>query len=202
MEKDSAPTDAASGMARSILLCGVGGQGILLAAKVVGAAAEISGLDVAANEIHGMAQRGGSVRAFVRFGEGVRSPLVLEGEADVLAALEPVEALRWAHFLRPGGLAVVNTRPVVPVTVSSGKAKYPADLDARLARVFPRLVACDCEEEAIRLGNAKLSNTILVGMLSRDLPLPEEAWRTALACCVKPAFLDANLAAFAFGRSL
>ena len=186
----------------SLLLCGVGGQGILLAAKVVGAAAEAAGLDVAANEIHGMAQRGGSVRAFVRFGEGVRSPLVLEGEADVLAALEPVEALRWAHFLRPGGLAVVNTRPVVPVTVSSGKAKYPADLVARLARVFPRLVACDCEAEAIRMGNARLSNTILVGMLSRDLPLPEEAWRTALARCVKPAFLEANLAAFAFGRSL
>ena len=188
-------------MSHSILLCGVGGQGILLAAKIVGAAAETAGLDVAANEIHGMAQRGGSVRAFVRFGEVVRSPLVLEGEADVLAALEPVEALRWAHFLRPGGLAVVNTRPVVPVTVSSGKAKYPADLDARLARVFPRLVACDCEEEAIRLGNAKLSNTILVGMLSRDLPLPEEAWRTALARCVKPAFLDANLAAFDFGSA-
>ena len=186
----------------SLLLCGVGGQGILLAAKVVGAAAEAAGLDVAANEIHGMAQRGGSVRAFVRFGAGVRSPLVLEGEADVLAALEPVEALRWAHFLRPGGLAVVNTRPVVPVTVSSGKAKYPADLADRLARVFPRLVACDCEEEALRLGNARLSNTILVGMLSRDHPLPEEAWRTALARCVKPAFLDANLAAFAFGRSL
>ena len=189
-------------MSHSILLCGVGGQGILLAAKIVGAAAESTGLPVVANEIHGMAQRGGSVRAFVKFGENVRSPLVLEGTADVLAALEPVEALRWAHFLRPGGLAVVNTRPVVPVTVSSGKAKYPADLDARLARVFLRLVACDCEAEAIRLGNAKLSNTILVGMLSRDLPLPEEAWRAALARCVRPAFLDANLAAFAFGRSL
>ena len=188
-------------MHHSILLCGVGGQGILLAAKIVGAAAESAGLDVAANEIHGMAQRGGSVRAFVRFGEGVRSPLVLEGEADAVAALEPVEALRWAHFLRPGGLAVVNTRPVVPVTVSSGRAKYPADLAERLARVFPRLVACDCEEEAIRLGNAKLSNTILVGMLSRALPLPEKAWRTALERCVKPAFLEANLAAFDFGLS-
>ena len=189
-------------MAGSILLCGVGGQGILLAAKVAGAAAEISGFDVAANETHGMAQRGGSVRAFVKFGESVRSPLILEGTADVVAALEPVEALRWAHFLRPGGLAVVNTRPVVPVTVSSGRATYPADLSGRLARVFPRLVACDCEAEALKMGNARLSNTILVGMLSRDLPLPEDAWRAALARCVKPAFLDANLAAFAFGRSL
>ena len=189
-------------MSCSILLCGVGGQGILLAAKVIGAAAERAGLPVAANEIHGMAQRGGSVRAFVKFGEEVRSPLVLEGAADVLAALEPVEALRWAHFLRPGGLAVVNTRPVVPVTVSSGKAKYPSDIDARLARVFPRLVACDCEASAIEMGNAKLANTILVGMLARDLPFDDDIWRDALARSVKPAFLEANVRAFAFGREL
>ena len=189
-------------MTHSILLCGFGGQGILLAAKVLGAAAEAAGFDVTANEIHGMAQRGGSVRAFVKFGDIVRSPLVREGAADALAALEPVEALRWAHFLKPGGLAVVNTHPVVPVTVSSGKATYPADVAERLSRVFPRLVSCDCEAEALRLGNAKLSNTILVGMLSRDLPLAEEAWRAALSRCVKPDFLDVNLAAFAFGRSL
>ena len=189
-------------MSHSILLCGVGGQGILLAAKVVGAAAEIAGLPVVANEIHGMAQRGGSVRAFVKFGESVRSPLVLEGTADVLAALEPIEALRWAHFLRPGGLAVANTHPIVPVTVSSGKAKYPADVAERLARAFLRLVACDCEDEALKMGNAKLANTILVGMLSRELPLPDAVWSDALRRCVKPAFLDANLRAFAFGRAL
>ena len=189
-------------MNHSILLCGVGGQGILLAAKIVGAAAEISGLDVAANEIHGMAQRGGSVRAQVKFGEGVRSPLILEGTADVIAALEPIEALRWAHFLKPGGLAVANTRPIVPVTVSSGKATYPADVAERLARVFPRLVACDCEAEAVRMGNAKLANTILVGMLSRDLPLAEDVWRAAIGRCVKPALVEANLKAFAFGRAV
>ena len=189
-------------MAHSILLCGVGGQGILLAARIVGAAAEAAGLGVAANETRGMAQRGGSVRATVKFGEDVRSPLVLEGSADVVAALEPIEALRWAHFLRPGGLAVVNTRPVVPVTVSSGRAAYPADVADRLARAFPRLVACDCEAEAVRLGNPRLANTILVGMLSRDLPLSGEAWRAAIERSVKPAFLAANLAAFDFGRAL
>ena len=186
----------------SILLCGVGGQGILLAAKVIGAAAEASGLPVVANEIHGMAQRGGSVRAFVKFGDGARSPLVLEGTADVVAAMEPVEALRWAHFLKPGGLAVVNLHPVVPVTVSSGRAKYPADVPARLAKVFPRLVACDCEAEAVRMGNPKLANTILAGMLSGELPIAKDAWRAAIAASVKPAFLESNLAAFAFGRGL
>ena len=189
-------------MVRNIMIVGVGGQGILLTANLLGRVAALAGLDVKKSEIHGMAQRGGSVRAFVKFGEGVRSPLVLEGTADVVAALEPVEALRWAHFLRPGGLAVVNTRPVIPVTVSSGKATYPADVADRLARAFPRLVACDCEEEALKMGNAKLANTILVGMLSRDLPLADDAWRAALERCVKPAFLDANLRAFAFGRSL
>ena len=186
----------------SILLCGVGGQGILLAAKIIGAAAEASGFPVVANEIHGMAQRGGSVRAFVKFGDGARSPLVLEGSADVVAALEPVEALRWAHFLRPGGLAVVNLHPVVPVTVSSGKAAYPADVPARLSAVFPRLVSCDCEEEAVRMGNPKLANTILAGMLSRELPIAEDVWRSAIAKSVKPSYLASNLAAFDFGRGI
>ena len=186
----------------NILLAGVGGQGILLAAKVIGAVAEGAGLEVCSNEIHGMAQRGGSVRAQVKFGPRVHSPLILEGTADVLAALEPIEALRWAHFLRPGGLAVVNTRPVVPVTVSSGRAAYPADVADRLARVFPRLVACDCEAAAIPLGSPRLANTILVGMLSRDLPFAEDDWRSAIARCVRPAFVDANQAAFAYGRAL
>ncbi|MBR1837539.1 MAG: GNAT family N-acetyltransferase [Kiritimatiellae bacterium] len=186
----------------TILLCGVGGQGILLAAKIAGAAAEAAGFDVVANEIHGMAQRGGSVRAFVKFGGKARSPLAVEGTVDVLAALEPVEALRWAHFLRPGGLAVANMHPVVPVTVSSGKAKYPADIDERLRRVFPRLVAYDCQRKAEEMGNAKLANTILVGMLSRGLPFSAETWRRAIAGSVKPAFEEINLAAFDFGRSL
>lgn len=189
-------------MEKAILLCGVGGQGILLAAKIIGAAAEISGLAVTANETHGMAQRGGSVKALVKIGAAAGSPLIREGQADVMAALEPIEALRWAHFLAKGGLAVVNTHPVVPVTVTSGGAKYPEDIGERLARVFPRLVACDCDEAALKMGNAKLANTILVGMLSRDIPLEAETWREAIGRCVKPAFLEANLGAFDFGRSL
>ncbi|MBP5543008.1 MAG: indolepyruvate oxidoreductase subunit beta [Kiritimatiellae bacterium] len=186
----------------SILLCGVGGQGILLAAKIIGAAAEASGLSVVANETHGMAQRGGSVKAQVKIGVGVGSPLVLEGTADVLAALEHTEALRNAHYLRPDGLAVVSRHSIVPVTTTSGKAKYPEDIEARLRRVFNRLVYFDCESKAVEMGNPKLENTILVGMLSRGLPLEEGAWREAIGRCVKPQFVEANLAAFAFGRSL
>ncbi len=189
-------------MANSILLCGVGGQGILLAAKIIGAAAEISGLEVAANEIHGMAQRGGSVRAQVKFGENVRSPLILEGTADVIAALEHVEALRCAHWLRPGGLAVVSRKSIVPTTVTSGRMRYPDDVEERLRRVFPRLVYFDCESKALELGDVRLANTILVGMLSRGLPLETAAWHDAIARCVKPRFVEANAAAFDFGRSV
>lgn len=186
---------------KSIVLCGVGGQGILLAAKIIGKAAELAGLDVMANETHGMAQRGGSVRAFVRFGSHVGSPLVREGTADAIGALEPVEALRWAHYLAPGAMAVVNTRAVVPVTVSSGKATYPADVAERLQRAFPRLVACDCDAEAERMGNAKLSNTILVGMLSRALDFETGVWHAAIEKSVKSQFVEANRGAFDFGRA-
>lgn len=189
-------------MNHSILLCGVGGQGILLAAKVIGAAAELSGLSVVANETHGMAQRGGSVRAQVKIGDSVGSPLILEGAADVLAALEHVEALRNAHFLKPGGLAVVSRHSIVPVTATSGKAKYPDDVEARLRRVFPRLAYFDCEARAVEMGNPKLENTILVGMLSNGLPLEEDAWHEAIRRCVRPQFAEANLAAFDFGRSV
>ena len=184
-------------MKTSILLCGVGGQGILLAAKVIGAAAAAAGFPVVANETHGMAQRGGCVKAQVKFGEKATGPLIAEGEADVLASMECIEALRWAHFLKPGGLAAVSLHRGVPVTVSSGAAIYPSDAEDRLARTFPNLVALNCDAEATAMGNARLANSILVGMLSRALPsIPDEAWREAFRTSVKPAFLQANLNAF------
>lgn len=186
----------------SILLCGVGGQGILLAAKVIGAAAEIAGFSVVANETHGMAQRGGSVKAQVKIGDDIGSPLILEGTADVLAALEHIEALRNAHFLKPGGLAVVSQHSIVPVTATSGKAKYPDDVEDRLRRVFPRLVYFDCAGKAASLGNPKLENTILFGMLSHGLPFEASIWHEAIRRSVKPQFAEANLAAFDFGRTL
>ncbi len=188
-------------MNQNILLCGVGGQGILLAAKIIALAAEKAGFEVTTNEVHGMAQRGGSVTAQLRYGDAVYSPLILERQADVLASMEMIEALRYAHFLKPGGLAAVSTQKIIPVTVSSGKMQYPADAEARLREVFPRLELCDCLDAAIKMGNAKLANTILLGTLSAglagiDLPL----WESAISECVKPAFVEANLAAFRFGR--
>ncbi len=186
---------------RNILLCGVGGQGILLSAKVIASAAELSGLEVTTNEIHGMAQRGGSVTAMVRFGEEIHSPLILEGEADVLGSLEAIEALRFAHFLSRDGLAVVNAQRIIPVTVSTGAAKYPEDVEERLRAVFPRYVFQDFLSLASGLGDARMSNTVMLGAMSRGLPeISEGVWEDALRRCVKPAFVEANLKAFHLGR--
>ena len=189
-------------MTRNILLVGVGGQGILLAAKITAAAAEIAGYDVTTHEIHGMAQRGGSVTAQIRFGEKVHSPLIVEGEADVLGALEAIEALRYAHYLRENALAAVSTQQIIPVTVSSGKAVYPSDVQSRLEAVFTNLKYLDCQGIAEQLGNGKLANTILLGALSNGLSLPVKAWEQAIARGVKPQFVDANLQAFHAGREL
>jgi indolepyruvate ferredoxin oxidoreductase beta subunit len=187
---------------QSVFLCGVGGQGVLLAAKLLAGAAELSGLEVRSNEIHGMAQRGGSVTAQVRFGDAVFSPLILEGTADALAALEHIEALRWARYLKPGGAAAVSAQSIIPATVSSGAAKYPADVPARLAEAFPRLKYFGCAEKAAELGDARLANTILCGMLSRVLPLGESAWEESIRTRLPAKAAEPNLEAFRFGRGL
>jgi indolepyruvate ferredoxin oxidoreductase beta subunit len=139
----------------------------------------LAGLDVKMNEVHGMAQRGGSVMGQVRFGKEVHSPLVAERTARVLASFEEAEALRVAHYLAPPpeGLAVVAKHRIVPVTVTSGKATYPADIEARLKRVFPRLVYFDAVKVAVELGNIRGTNVVVVGALSKGLDLPVEVLR-------------------------
>jgi len=181
---------------KSVVLVGVGGQGILLASGIVAKAAMLSGHQVKTNEVHGMAQRGGSVIAYVRYGTEVFSPTVPEGTADVLGALEQIEALRYAHYIAPDGLAVVNAQSVVPVTVSSGAATYPEDVADRLKRAFPRLVYFDAGKKAVELGNIRATNIVLLGALSRGLDLPQEAWKAAIASSVKEKQRDLNLRAF------
>lgn len=190
-------------MITSILLTGVGGQGILLSAGIIASAAEFVGHDVKTNEIHGMAQRGGSVTAQVRFGDKVFSPLALEGTVDVLAAMEHVEALRWAHFLKPDGLAAVARTTIVPVTATTGACRYPDDVEARLRAVFRNLRYEDCGKLAQEEGSAKLANVVLTGILSNALPdIPEEAWLAAVERRVKKEFVDADVRAFRKGRNL
>jgi indolepyruvate ferredoxin oxidoreductase beta subunit len=190
-----------SGKTKSVVFVGVGGQGILLASTIVARAAMIAGHQVKTNEVHGMAQRGGSVIAHVRYGTEVFSPTVPEGTADALGALEEIEALRYAHYIAPDGLAVVNAATVVPVTVSSGAATYPEDVADRLKRAFPRLVYFDAGKRAEELGNIRAANIVLLGALSRGLDLPLEAWEEAISSSVKDKHRDLNLRAFDIGRN-
>lgn len=187
----------------SVVLVGVGGQGILLASAVIAQAALSVGYDVKTYEIHGMAQRGGSVVSQVRYGRKVYSPLVPKGEATVLASLERTEALRYTDYLASGGLAVVSDQVIVPVTVSSGSAKYPEIDEEGLRAFFPNLVYVHAIDRAIELGNARAANVILLGALSTKLDnLDDDAWLGAIRKCVKPKFVDLNLKAFALGREL
>jgi indolepyruvate ferredoxin oxidoreductase beta subunit len=187
---------------KSIVLVGVGGQGILLASEILAQAAMLEGYEVKTNEVHGMAQRGGSVVAQVRYGPVVYSPLVARGSAQVLGALEQIEALRFADFLRPDGLAVVNAQAIVPVSVSSGAARYPADAEGRLQAAFPRLAYIQAAEAAAALGNVQATNIVVLGAVSKGLDLPEKAWLEAIAASVKEKFLELNKKAFEKGRSM
>lgn len=186
----------------SVVMVGVGGQGILLATQITARAALLAGHDVKTNEVHGMAQRGGSVVAQVRYGPKVYSPLVPDGTARVLASLERIEALRFSHFLAPDGLAVVSHQAIIPVTVSSGQAVYPADAEERLRRVFQRLVYVDAIRIAEKLCDTRTANVILLGAMSTALSLPEDCWREAIRQAVKPEFHDINFRAFDEGKHL
>ena len=187
---------------QSVVLVGVGGQGILLASEIVAQTAMKAGYDVKTNEVHGMAQRGGSVIAQIRYGRRVHSPLVAKGTARVLCALERIEALRYADYLAPGGLVVVNSQVITPVTVSMGAAEYPNDAEQMLRDQFENLVYFDAAQKAIELGNIRAANVVLLGVLSTGLDLPAETWREAIAGCVKPAYQELNLKAFEEGRNL
>lgn len=186
----------------SIVLAGVGGQGILLASEIVARAAMEAGFDVKTNEVHGMAQRGGSVIAQIRYGKEVNSPLVEEGTAVVLAALERIEGLRFYKYLSDDGLAVINSQVMIPVTVSMGAGEYPDDAEERLGKAFGNMKYFDATKIAVELGNIKAANVVVVGALSNGTDLPEEAWQEAIRVSVKPKFVDLNLEAFAKGRSL
>ena len=188
-------------LATSVVLAGVGGQGILLASEIVARAAMIAGFDVKTNEVHGMAQRGGSVIAQIRYGREVHSPLVPVGAARVLGSFEVVEALRHAHYLAPDGLAVVSTQEIVPVTVSSGATRYPDAARERLRAVFARLITLDAQALALDAGDARAANVVILGALSTGLDLSAEAWHEAIKGCVKPRFVDMNMQAFEKGRT-
>jgi len=183
----------------SISLVGVGGQGTLLTSDILARTAAIAGMDVKKSEVHGMAQRGGSVISQVRFGTKVCSPIVAEGASDILVAFEKLEAVRWRSLLKEGGTALVNALDLIPVTVSSGQQQAFPETEAALRSLYPRLTLIDAQGIAEKLGNARASNIVLCGALARITPFAKEHWIQALRDRLPEKMLDVNLAAFEAG---
>lgn len=183
-----------------LVIVGVGGQGTLLASKILGRLALSENCGVKVSEVHGMSQRGGSVITHVRVGDSVHSPIVSLGGADYLISFEALEASRAACYLKPGGTAIVNTQHILPMPVITGAAAYPDDPLSALASY--RVESADALGIAVECGSQKALNLVLLGMFSRHLPFEEAAWRDAIAACVPQKTLEVNLAAFARGRAL
>jgi indolepyruvate ferredoxin oxidoreductase, beta subunit len=185
----------------NIVIAGVGGQGVLLASKVLAESALASGMDVKQNEVHGMAQRGGSVISFVRIGEKVYSPIVMPGTGDVLIAFEPLEALRYIHFLKPGGLLVYNKVSINPSTVASGLATYPTDVEEQIARICPNACGIEALSIAQEAGNAKAVNMVMVGAVMRSLPLDPQIIEEVVRSISLDKGLEVNLKALGGGAA-
>ncbi len=185
-----------------VFLAGVGGQGALLASEVLGEAFLLSGHDVKKSEVHGMAQRGGAVTTHLRFGPKVYSPLIEPGKADLLIAFEKIEGLRFAHYLRPGGVLLVNAQEILPPSVATGGERYPEDATERLAAVTGRFYLVDALAAALAMREVRAVNMVMVGAASRFLPLPESVYGKALDRCLPERLVAVNLRAFRAGRAL
>lgn len=186
----------------NVLFSGVGGQGIILASAILTKCAFVSGYMVKESELHGMAQRGGSVTSHVRFGEEVYSPLIRKGKADFLIALEELEGLRYADFLKPDGYVILNQKKVMPSVLNPDLAPYPENVKFHLEAMGFHVDAVNAFEIANTLGNPKLDNIIIMGMLSRYLPFTISTWETVIRESVPAKTIELNLSAFKIGREI
>ena len=187
---------------KNIMIVGVGGQGSLLASKLLGYLLLTEGYDVKVSEVHGMSQRGGSVVTYVRFGDKVYSPIIDRGQADVIVSFEKLEAARYLEYLKPEGTILTNTQEMDPMPVITGAAKYPERLIERMQEAGAKVDAMDCLALAEEAGSAKAVNIALMGRLSRYFDqITEEAWLEALAASVPAKFLELNRKAFSLGRA-
>jgi len=182
----------------NIMIVGVGGQGTLLASRILGNVAINQGYDVKVSEVHGMSQRGGSVVTYVKYGDKVYSPIIGKGEADIILAFELLEAYRALPYLKKGGKMIVNTQEINPMPVITGAAEYPAELDKKLAENC-NLTALDALKMASEAGNIKAVNVVLIGVLAKSTDVPYEKWIEALKATVPEKFLELNLKAFDMG---
>lgn len=186
---------------KNVMIVGVGGQGSLLASKLLGYLLLKEGYDVKVSEVHGMSQRGGSVVTYVRYGDKVYSPVIDKGEADYIVSFELLEATRWMEYLKPNGKIVVNTQQIDPMPVITGAAEYPQGLVEKMQAAGVTVDALNALGLAEQAGTAKATNIVLMGRLSRHFDFPEEVWQDALNACVPEKFLEMNRKAFALGRN-
>ena len=187
-------------MTKNVMIVGIGGQGSLLASKLLGHLLLTEGYDVKVSEVHGMSQRGGSVVTYVRFGEKVHSPIIDKGEADFIVSFEQLEAARYLPYLKKGGRIVTNDQKVDPMPVITGAADYPENLLGKLKDAGAQVDAMDCVSLAQEAGSVKAVNIVLLGRLSNYFDIPLEKWEKAIEACVPPKFLELNKKAFALGR--
>lgn len=186
----------------NILLVGVGGQGILLASEILSEAFMLAGFDVKKSEIHGMSQRGGSVVSHVRFGKEVFSPVVPEGQGDILFGFELLETYRYLSLLKPGATVVANDYKIAPPSVLLGQAVYPQALPEKIKAKFPDFLLLDGQGLALQAGDVRAANTVMLGAVSKRLQIADAVWQQALEKMVPQKALEINLKAFAFGREL
>ncbi len=182
----------------NVFICGVGGQGILLSSKILSALALNEGLAVKKSEVHGMAQRGGSVVSHVRYGKEIFSPVIEERCADFLLAFEKMEALRWLHYLKPGGTAIVNKLELLP----SGLDNYPDGIEKEIEGRCERAIFVEAEKLARDAGSPRAVNVVLLGVLAGLIGQPVEKWQETIRASVKPKTIEINLKAFDLGRAL
>lgn len=186
---------------KNIMIVGVGGQGTLLTSRILGTLMTEAGYDVKLSEVHGMAQRGGSVVTFVRYGDKVYEPIVEEGQADVLIAFEKLEALRYIHYLKEGGAMVINDQQIAPMPVVIGAAKYPKNILEEISNNH-RVYKVDALEEAKKLGNSKVFNVIVLGVAAQHMEFSKEEWLSVIEKTVPAKTVDINKKAFELGYSL
>lgn len=189
-------------MINTIVVAGVGGQGVLLASDTLTELFKNAGFDVKKSEVHGMSQRGGDVISTVRWGKVVYSPIIGKNGADYILALEKLEALRTLHFLKPNGIIILNSYQFNPLPVSAGLAKYPENITEFLKKQVQQVYEIDALHIALKLGNARIMNTIMLGTLAKILDIDKSLWITTLEYMVPKKFLDINLKGFQCGYEL
>lgn len=187
-------------MTKSIMLVGVGGQGTLLASRILGSVLLSQGYDVKVSEVHGMSQRGGSVVTYIKYGEKIFSPVIEKGEADVIVAFEQLEAARWLPYLKKGGKIITNTQKIAPMPVIMGVQEYPEELIEKIKAKGVDITAVDALSLAEEAGSSRAVNVVLMGLISKTAGFPVDVWEKALEECVPAKALEINKKAFASGR--